>query len=62
MNRIEALNRAAKAGAIVRPVKGTGEVDVIAPDGTRLRLNNRRKDAVRSLTQLVARLEARRPR
>ena len=57
MNRIEALSRAEKAGAIVRPVKGTGEVDVIAPDGTRVRINNRKKDAVRALTVLLKKLE-----
>lgn len=61
MNRAVALRRAEQLGCEVRPVNATGEVLVISPDReVRLRLNNRRKDAVPVLERLVTKLEGQR--
>ena len=55
MNLDKALREAAHRGWEVRPVRRTGEVDVIATAGQRVRLNGRRKDAPRALTALLRR-------
>lgn len=54
--RRSALALAKQYGCTVEPGPASGEVRVIAPDGTRINLNNRRKDAPMSLLLLLRRL------
>ena len=55
MNLDKSLRLACEWGWKVTPVRRTGEVDVITPDGVRLRLNGRRKDTPRTLITLLRR-------
>lgn len=52
-----ALKRAQALGCEVHPQRRTGEVLVVAPCGTRIRSNARKKDANRALILLIRKLE-----
>ena len=49
----DALNMAHRCGATIDYPRATGEVRVSFPDGRRVRINNRRKDASARLTCLL---------
>lgn len=51
------LNEAHRLGCRTRDLPGTGEIAVILPDGTRVRLNHRRKDGVIALIAPLRRLQ-----
>jgi len=48
MNQKQAHKAARKRGAVVTPVRRTGEIDVIFPSGRRVRTSARRKDSTRA--------------
>ncbi len=53
MNQMQAQKVARKRGAVVTPVRKTGETDVIFPSGRRVRTNARRKDSTRALIKAL---------
>lgn len=57
--RKAALSMARHYGCTVEHAGHNGEVRVIAPDGTRVNINNRRKDAPMALLTLLRRLASR---
>lgn len=60
-NRVELLREAGRLGCVVEPVRRTGEVRVLPPDGgPPLMLNNRRKEGTRVLVLLLRRLRGER--
>lgn len=61
-NRRDLLREAERLGCTIERVNG-GEVRVTGPQGTRINLNNRRKDGTRALITMLRALQAgRRPR
>ena len=62
-NRRDLLREAERLGCLVETVERKGEVRVTGPYGTRVNLNNRRKDGTRALITMLRALQAgRRPR
>lgn len=57
-NLVDALREARRLGCEVTYPRRTGEVLVVAPDGSRVRANNRRKDSTKALLQLLKRVGA----
>lgn len=57
-NRKDLLKEALRLGCTVETVERKGEVRVTGPFGTRINLNNRRKDGNRALIVMLRHLQA----